>query len=192
MIMDVASTLQVMPIFVDHVVEAHGSRWSVTTLSDGAFAVDELSASSPSRGGCFTPTFCRGRASSIEDVVQMAIDHSALDSEVIQDVCIALLGGMILLVGKDDELPIALSVGPYIISTEDVKRFVCIQDPNGKLLLGQEEYDVSDPHTPYICARTFVNADWSAFGAARTFVSFVGRVRAREAIRRARDRCCAA
>ncbi len=184
--------LSTLPPFVDRVVEAYGARWSITALSDGALAVDELVDTSPKRGGCFTPGFYEYRATSDEDIVRMAIDHSALDSDVIREVSIELVRGATLAVEKDGELPIAISVGVYAASDKDQIRYACVQNRRGLPLVGSEEWDVSDPRNPLIYSRTCTSEDWSAFGAARTFVCFVGRVRAREALRKARAVCCMA
>lgn len=173
--------------YVNHHVSAHGGQWIVSAFSDGAIAVDEV-ADGVRRGDCFRPTFYQSRAKTIEDLIQVTVDNSENASVVIQDVAIALLKGRRLSVQKDDELPIAVDVGPCELPNGG-SGFVCVQHPNNNQLPAHHEVDMAVAGKFDWHHRTKTEEDFSAFGAAWKFVQIVGLVRAREALRKEAPSC---
>ena len=186
-------TLSEMPLYVDHVVKVDGIEWSVSLLADCTLVVDEVSTSDVRRGASLEPAFYKCRAHTVGDAIRLAIDHSTPTSVVVQEVVVCIMRNMVLMVDKDDALPISISVGAYSTATDGFKGFACIQDPHGNLIVGEEEFDVMNTRMHYAVSVpiTYRQKDWSAFGAARKFVEFVGTIRAREAIRKAAAECFA-
>jgi hypothetical protein len=187
------STLLTLPRYRDHVFDVDGAKWKVAVLFDGMFTVDEVSDGFTPRSATLSAGFCHGRASTVGDLVRLTVEQSNPKHVTIQAVARALLGGSTLHVEKDGELTMAFSVGPYSTAVDGDLGHVCMQDPGMRLLKGVQEFYVTDFRGAYPVGRERMEEDWSAFGAAFTFVEWVGPIRAREALEKAGERwACAA
>ncbi|MDD1677685.1 MAG: hypothetical protein LUO93_00690 [Methanomicrobiales archaeon] len=152
-------------------VEVFG--WRITPLPGGTISLrkERLAVTSP-------PAYYVRYASSLGDLVELA--EETFDSYwTVADVCAKISSirrGVIL---EAD----GFIVGCHSVGLDGEVKYACI-GPDGEAMYSMHEHDEPDgvDDNGRVTHRALAEADWSAFGAAKTFVQHVGVRPASEAI----------